>query len=151
MAEKKKVAIGCDPNATEMKKEIIEELEGLGFEVKDFGAADPIYANVVIEVSEAVARGDYYRGVVLCGTGIGASISANKVPGAYCALVTDAYQAERAALSNNANIVAIGAQVTGNKSARKLINTWFQYEYKPGGRSEPKIQRIIDYEASRCT
>ncbi len=141
-----KVAIGCDPNATWLKNEIIEELEDLGHEVKDFGSDDPIYANVVIDVGEAVVRGEYERGIVLCGTGIGASIAANKVPGVYCALVTDAYQAERAALSNNANVIAMGSQVTGNKVARFLARTWMASAYEPGGRSEPKIARITEYE-----
>ncbi len=140
-----KVAIGCDPNAAVLKQEIMAELEELGHEVTDFGSDDPIYANVVISVGEAVAAGDYTRGVVLCGTGIGASIAANKVPGVYCALVTDVYQAERAALSNNANLIAFGAQVTGAMLARALIRTWMQYAYRPGGRSEAKIRRIEEY------
>ena len=140
-----KVAVGCDPNAGELKREVIAELEVLGHEVRDFGAEDPIYANVVIEVGEAVARGEYQRGVVLCGTGIGASIAANKVPGVYCALVTDAYQAERAALSNNANVVALGAQVTGNMTARLLVRTWMANTYDPASRSEPKVRRIAEY------
>ncbi|MDT8296936.1 MAG: RpiB/LacA/LacB family sugar-phosphate isomerase, partial [Spirochaetaceae bacterium] len=119
-----KIAIGCDPNAAPLKREVIEELESLGHEIVDFGSDDPIYANVVIEVAESVARGDDDRGVVLCGTGIGASIAANKVPGAYCALVTDNYQAERAALSNNANMIAMGQQVTGSMVARMMVRTW---------------------------
>lgn len=143
-----KIAIGCDPNATALKNEVIAEMESLGHTVADFGSDDPIYANVVIEVAEAVVRGEFSRGVVLCGTGIGASIAANKVPGAYCALITDAYQAERAALSNNANLIAFGSQVTGDKSARLFVRTWLANEYVPGGRSEPKIQRIMDYSAT---
>ena len=140
-----KVAIGCDPNAVGLKMEIIEELVSLGHEVKDFGSSDPIYANTVINVAEGVASGEYKRGVVLCGTGIGASIAANKVPGAYCALVTDAYQAERAILSNNANMMAIGSQVTGSMSARLFVRTWMSNEFKVGGRSDEKINRIYEY------
>ena len=140
-----KVAVGCDPNAASLKHEVIDELRSLGHEVTDFGSDDPVYANVVIEVGEAVARGEYPRGVVLCGTGIGASIAANKVPGVYCALVTDAYQAERAALSNNANVLALGAQVTGSMSARTLVRTWMANSYVSGGRSESKVQRIVEY------
>ena len=141
------VAIGCDPNASRLKRELIEELEALGHDVTDFGSDDPIYANVVIAVGEAVVAGKFDRGVVLCGTGIGASIAANKVPGVYCALVTDAYQAERAALSNNANLIALGAQVTGPRLGRTLVRTWMAHEYQPGGRSEAKVQRITDYAA----
>lgn len=140
-----KVAIGCDPNANTLKMEIIEELKILGHEVKDFGSTDPIYANTVINVAESVVSGECARGVVLCGTGIGASIAANKVPGAYCALVTDAYQAERAILSNNANMMAIGSQVTGNMSARLFVKIWMSKEFKPGGRSDEKINRIYEY------
>jgi ribose 5-phosphate isomerase B len=146
-----RIAIGCDPNASDLKAEVIEEVRSLGHTVDDLGSDDPIYANVVIDVAEAVVRGDYDRGIVMCGTGIGASISANKVPGAYCALVTDAYQAERAALSNNANLIAMGSLVTGSKVARLMARTWLENEYVPGGRSEPKIQRIYEYANQHCT
>ena len=81
-----KIAFGCDPNASEMKKALIEVAESLGHEVKDFGSDDPIYANTAIDVANAVVSKEYDRGVVVCGTGIGVSISANKVKGAYCAL-----------------------------------------------------------------
>lgn len=140
-----KIAIGCDPNASDLKKEIIDELNSLGHEVKDFGSEDEIYANVALDVAEAVANGDFQRGIVICGTGIGVSLAANKVPKAYCALVTNAYQAERAALSNNANMIALGSQVTGNKLARLLVRIWLSYEYTPNSRSDSKIQRIYDY------
>ena len=83
-----KIAFGCDPNASEMKKALIEVAESLGHEVKDFGSDDPIYANTAIDVANAVVSKEYDRGVVVCGTGIGVSISANKVKGAYCALIT---------------------------------------------------------------
>lgn len=146
------VAIGCDPNAAGLKRELVKELQALGHVVRDFGSEDPIYANVVIDVAEAVVRGgEYDRGVVLCGTGIGASIAANKVPGAYCALVTDTYQAERAALSNNANMIAMGSQVTGSMVARAMVRTWMAHSYQPGGRSDEKIQRIYEYAASKRT
>lgn len=142
-----KVAIGCDPNATPLKGEVIEELESMGHEVRDFGSEDPIYANVVIDVAEAVVRGEYERGVVMCGTGIGASIAANKVPGAYCALLTDHYQAERAALSNDANMIAMGQQVTGSKVARGMARVYMENtgNFDPNGRSGPKVQRIYEY------
>lgn len=140
------IVVGCDPNAAAQKNEVIDELKSMGHDVTDFGSDDPIYANVVTKVGEAVARGEYERGVVLCGTGIGASIAANKVPGVYCALVTDAYQAERAALSNNANVIAFGAQVTGTQLMRTLVRTYMSHQYQPGGRSEPKIARITEYE-----
>ncbi|MCF7915107.1 MAG: RpiB/LacA/LacB family sugar-phosphate isomerase [Spirochaetaceae bacterium] len=142
----KTVALGCDPNAAWLKKEIIAELEELGYEYQDYGSEDPIYANVAIEVAEAVAAGTQDLGIVVCGTGIGVSIAANKVPGAYCAVVNNAYQAERAVKSNNTNMMAMGAQVVGDKLARTLVRIWLAAEWVPGGRSEPKMQRIYDYE-----
>jgi ribose 5-phosphate isomerase B len=142
----KKVAIGCDPNASELKETIKEHLTELGYEWEDYGSDDPVYANVAIKVAEAVAAGKHDRGILICGTGIGMSITANKVPGAYAALCANAYSAERAKKSNNANIITLGSQVTGYMLAKTLVSIWMGSEYTPGGRSEPKIQRIYEYE-----
>ncbi len=141
----KTIAIGCDPNATAFKKIIIEHLEARGITCEDYGSDDPIYANVAITVAEAVAAGKHPRGILLCGTGIGVCLAANKVPGAYAATCTDPYSAERSVLSNNCNIMTIGSQVTGSEVAKKLVDIWIDAEYVPGGRSEAKIQRIYDY------
>ena len=141
----KKIAIGCDPNAAGLKEAIIKHLAELGFECEDYGSDDPIYANVAIGVAEAVAAGKHDRGILMCGTGIGVSIAANKVPGAYAALCSDAYSTERSIKSNNVNIMALGEQVTGVELAKSLVSIWMNSEYTPGGRSEPKIQRICEY------
>ncbi|NIS69897.1 MAG: RpiB/LacA/LacB family sugar-phosphate isomerase [Proteobacteria bacterium] len=141
----KKIAIGCDPNATELKEAIKKHLADLGYEWEDYGSDDPIYANVAIKVAEAVASGKHDRGILICGTGIGMSIAANKVPGAYAALCSDVYSAERSRKSNNANIMTLGAQVVGVELAKSLVMIWMNSEYIPGGRSEPKIQRIYEY------
>jgi ribose 5-phosphate isomerase B len=145
----KKVAIGCDPNAVELKEVIKKQLNELGHECQDFGSEDPVYANVAIKVAEAVAAGKYDRGILVCGTGIGMSIAANKVPGAYAALVSDAYSAERARKSNNANIMTMGAFTTGVEHAKVLVRIWMESEYTPGGKSEPKVQRIVAYDRER--
>ncbi len=141
----KKIAIGCDPNAAGMKEAIIKHLAELGYECEDYGSDDPIYANVAITVAEAVAAGKHDRGILMCGTGIGMSIAANKVPGAYAALCSDAYSTERSIKSNNVNIMTLGEQVTGVELAKSLVTIWVNSRYTPGGRSEPKIQRICDY------
>jgi len=141
----KKVAIGCDPNAKDLKEVIKNHLKDLGYECEDYGSDDPIYANVAFKVAEAVAAGKHNRGILLCGTGIGMSIAANKVPGAYAALCADAYSTERSVKSNNANIMTLGAQVVGPELAKTLVTIWMNSEYTPGGRSEPKIQRIYEY------
>ncbi len=141
----KKIAIGCDPNAAGLKKAIIKHLAKTGYECEDYGSDDPIYANVAIAVAEAVAAGKHDRGILMCGTGIGMSIAANKVPGAYAALCSNAYSTERSIKSNNVNIMTLGEQVTGVELAKSLVSIWINSEYTPGGRSEPKIQRIYDY------
>ena len=141
-----KIAIGCDPNATEFKKVLIPYVESLGHEVRDFGSDDPIYANTAVQLAEAVAAGECERGILICGTGIGVCIAANKVKGAYAALVTNVYQAERAQLSNNANIITMGAQVTGIELAKCLVRTYLENTFDPQSRSMPKVQRICDYE-----
>ncbi|MGI6433706.1 MAG: RpiB/LacA/LacB family sugar-phosphate isomerase [Sphaerochaetaceae bacterium] len=142
----KTIAIGCDPNAQTRKELIIEHVKSLGYEVKDFGSEDPIYANVAIAVAEAVANKEYERGILICGTGIGVCIAANKVDGAYAALCSDVYSAERAQLSNNANIMTMGAFTTGSEVAKLMVTTYLGASYVSGGRSEPKVQRICDYE-----
>ena len=143
--EMKKIAISCDRNAEGMKRAIIKHLAELGYECEDYGSDDPIYANVAIDVAEAVASGKNDRGILMCGTGIGMCIAANKVPGAYAALCSDAYSTDRSIKSNNVNIMTLGEQVTGVELAKSLVTIWMKAEYEPGGRSEPKIQRIVDY------
>jgi ribose 5-phosphate isomerase B len=146
----KKVAIGCDPNAAGLKQVIKEHLKELSFDCEDYGSDDTVYANVAIRVAEAVSRGDYDRGILICGTGIGMSIAANKVRGAFAALCSDAYSAERARKSNNANIMTMGSQVVGAELAKTLVSIWMSSEYTPGGRSEPKVRRIVEYDRSRA-
>jgi ribose 5-phosphate isomerase B len=145
----KKVAIGCDPNAVDLKETLKNYLKELGHDCEDYGSEDPVYANVAIRVAEAVSAGKHDRGILLCGTGIGMSIAANKVSGAYAALVADAYSAERARKSNNANIMTLGAFTTGVQLAKVLVRIWMESEYTPGGPSEPKVQRICAYERER--
>ena len=146
----KKIAIGCDPNAADLKEVVKQQLTDLGYEYEDYGSDDPIYANVAIKVAEQVAAGVHERGILICGTGIGMCIAANKVPGAYAALCSDAYSTERSIKSNNANIMTMGSQVTGPELAKSLVKIWMASEYAPGGRSQPKIQRIYDY-AKECS
>ena len=141
-----KIAVGCDPNATEFKKELIPFIERLGHEVTDFGSDDPIYANVAIEVAEAVAAKKYDRGILFCGTGIGVMLAANKVKGAYAAVVGDVYSAQRACLSNNCNIITLGSQVTGVKKAEVMIEAYLSQTYVYNERSGKKVDRILEYE-----
>lgn len=140
------IAIGCDPNAEAMKLDIIKYLENKGYPVTDMGSDDVIYPNTAKKVAEAVASGRYERGVLFCGTGLGMSISANKVHGAYAALLTDCYSAERARKSNNANIACIGAFTIGPSLAKELLNIFLTNEYTEGTSSEPKVKRMLEVE-----
>ncbi len=141
-----KIAIGCDPNATEMKNTIKAYVESLGHECTDFGSDDPIYANTAIALAEAVAAKKYDRGILICGTGIGVAIAANKVKGAYAATVNNCYQAQRAELSNHANIITMGSQVTGIEVAKMMVKEYLSHTFDPNSRSAPKIERIYEYE-----
>jgi ribose 5-phosphate isomerase B len=145
----KPIAIGCDPNAKDLKDVVVKHLGDLGFTCTDYGSDDPVYANVAFRVAEAVARGEHDRGILLCGTGIGMSIAANKVPGAFAALCSDAFSAERARKSNNANIMTLGSQVIGPELAKVLVTAWMNADYTPGGRSDAKVKRIAEYDAAR--
>ena len=142
------IAIGCDPNAVEFKNALIPLILELGHECKDFGSDDPVYANVAIDVAEAVAAGKYDRGILICGTGIGVCIAANKVKGAYAAPVNNIYQAKRAQLSNNANIITMGAQVTGIELGKCFVEAYLSVSYEDNPRSAPKVSRIVEYEKS---
>ncbi len=141
-----KIAIGCDPNAQDFKEKLIEYIKQLGHECKDFGSENPIYADVAVEVAKDVAAGDCDRGILICGTGIGMSIAANKVKGAYAALVNCVFQAQRAELSNHANIITMGAQVTGIEVAKMMVKEYLGDTFDTQSRSMPKVARIYEYE-----
>ena len=143
----KSVAIACDPNAEELKQFLINYVKELGYEtVADLGSQDPIYAHTAINLAEKVAAKEYDRGILLCGTGIGMSIAANKVHGAYAALVSDVYSAERAILSNNSNVLCIGAFTIGRELAKNLVKTWLEADFEWGSRSEDKVKAYMEYD-----
>ncbi|MBQ6233844.1 MAG: RpiB/LacA/LacB family sugar-phosphate isomerase [Clostridia bacterium] len=145
-----KIAIGCDPNAQKEKEALIAYITKKGYgEVTDFGSEDPVYAHTAVAVGEAVAAGKFDRGVLICGTGLGMSIAANKVKGAYAAVVSDVYSAERARLSNDANILCLGAFTTGAKVREQLTDAFFTNEFVPGCASQPKVDAYHEYDAHR--
>lgn len=140
------VAIGCDPNARRVKEQLMEALERKGHLVRDFGSDDPLYANVARRVAFAVSKGECERGILLCGTGIGMSLAANKVKGAYAALLSDSYSAERARKSNDANIACFGVFTLGIKLIENLADIFLNEEFEPGCASQPKVDCIRSYE-----
>lgn len=144
-----KIILGCDPNAAALKELLMERCRAWGHEVEDFGSDDPIYANTAIAVAEAVAAGKADRGILVCGTGLGMSIAANKVKGAYAALLTDVYSAQRAVLSNDSNIACLGAFTIGPKLAEELVKTWLSCTFDPQSSSAPKVARYRSYDQER--
>ncbi len=143
-----KIAIGCDHNGLELKNIICEFLKEKGVEFKDFGTMtkDPIdYPDIAKVVAEAVVRGEFDRGILICGTGLGMAIAANKVRGIRAATCHDVYSAERARKSNNAQIMTMGAQVIGPELAKMLVDAWLRSEFQ-GGRSAPKVKKIMQIE-----
>ncbi|MBQ7879723.1 MAG: RpiB/LacA/LacB family sugar-phosphate isomerase [Clostridia bacterium] len=144
-----KIVFGSDPNATDFKYKLMDYVKELGYEVFDLGSDDPIYANVAIECAKAVAAKKYDRGILVCGTGIGVSIAANKVKGAYAACIHDVYQAQRAQLSNSANIITMGSQVVGIELAKCMVKEYLSLTFDPNGRSKNKVERIFDFENER--
>lgn len=143
-----KIAIGCDEAAYNLKKVIMEHLDEKGIEYKDFGAdagETVLYPDVAAKAAEAVARGEFERGILVCGTGIGMAITANKVPGIRAAVCHDPYSAERARKSNNAQIMCMGERVIGVELAKMLVDIWLECDFS-GGRSTPKVEKIMEYE-----
>jgi len=147
-----KLAIGCDEAACDLKDVLAQHLRAQGHEVTDFGTHnhEPVlYPDVAFAVAERVAGGEFERAVLLCGTGIGMAISANKVPGIRAAQCHDTYSAERASRSNDAHIITLGARVIGPELAKAVVDTWLRCRFD-GGRSQPKVDRIVRYEAQRA-
>jgi ribose 5-phosphate isomerase B len=141
----KAVAIGSDEAGFRLKGILIDLLEQEeGVQVADFGchSEDPVdYPDVAFEVARAVARGEHDRAILICGTGIGMSIAANKVPGVRAAQAHDAYSAERARKSNDAQVLALGARVIGPELAKTIVRTWLRSEFAGGG-STRKVAKL---------
>lgn len=143
-----KVAIGADHGGFKLKAELTELLQELGIDYTDFGtySSDSIdYPDVAIPVAEAVANGEFDRGILICGTGIGIGIAANKVKGIRAALVHDTFSAKATRQHNNSNILTMGERVIGTGLARDIAQIWLETEFE-GGRHENRVCKISDYE-----
>ena len=146
-----KIAIGCDEAGYQLKELVRKYLVDLNHEVEDFGTFDDrpvLYPDIAFAVAEQVAAGRFQRAILMCGTGIGMSICANKVPGVRAAQAHDTYSAERARKSNDAQVLAMGARVVGPELAKSIVKAWLESEFEPA-RSGPKVERIKAYEERR--
>jgi ribose 5-phosphate isomerase B len=144
-----KIAIGSDHGGIEMKEEIIENLRKNGVEVEDFGIytkASCDYPDIAEKVCEAVLAKSCELGVLICGTGIGISIAANKIPGIRCAHCHDTYSAKMTRLHNNANVIAMGGRVIGPELAKEIVDNFINTPFSNDERHQRRIDKITTIE-----
>ncbi|GIG67386.1 RpiB/LacA/LacB family sugar-phosphate isomerase [Phytomonospora endophytica] len=149
-----RIAVGSDSAGYEYKETIARDLADddrvdvvIDFGVRT-GESTP-YPNVGLSVAEAVASGEVDRAILVCGTGIGMAISANKVPGVYAATVSDSYSCERSVRSNDCRVLTLGQRVIGLELARRLVSEWIGYAFDPDSPSGAKVDVIHAYEEGR--
>lgn len=143
------IAIACDHTAMELKRAVIGLLEEMGLEYRDFGTNDPERADYPVFgrlAAEAVAAGECDRGIIICGSGVGISITANKVKGVRCVVCSEPYSAVMSRKHNNANMLAFGARVVGVDLAKMIAQMWLETEFE-GGRHQRRVNQIIATES----
>lgn len=148
MTKKPSVVLGCDEAASDLKEILKVFIQGLGYEVEDLGThgnQPVLYPDIALAAAELVRDGKQHRGVLLCGTGIGMAMAANKVHGVRAAQAHDTYSAERARKSNDAQIVTIGARVVGPELAKAIVKSFLASEFE-GGKSLSKVERMTAIE-----
>ncbi len=146
-----RLSIGCDDAGIELKNVVVAHLRAAGIVPVDYGvdragAGEQDYPDVALAVAEGIARGEADRGILICGTGIGMAITANKVPGIRAAQAHDTYSAERARKSNDAQIVALGARVIGPELAKSIVDAWLASDFAGGG-STAKVEKMNRIDA----
>ncbi len=144
-----KLSIGCDHGALALKNKVVAHLQAQGHEVLDFGthtldSCD--YPEFAAAAAKAVASGECDKGIVLCTTGIGVSISANKVSGIRCALLSDVWSAKMTRLHNDTNMMALGAGVVGENLALEIVDTWVGTEFSGEARHQRRIDKLMALE-----
>ena len=143
-----KVAVACDHGGLELKNKIKEYLQSNGYEICDFGTNSTEscdYPDFALPASEAVASGKCERGIIVCTTGIGVSMVANKVPHVRCALCHVTFGAELTRRHNDANVLALGGKVVGEECALKIVDTFLKTEFE-GGRHQRRVDKITAVE-----
>jgi ribose 5-phosphate isomerase B len=136
------IAIAADEAGAPLKDHLAKYLQAHGYEIKDYGNGTEVdYPDVASEVAEAVARGEHDRALLVCGTGMGMAITANKVPGVRASTAHDPYSAERLRKSNDAQVLAMGARVIAPQAAEKVLDHWLASEFE-GGSSTIKVEKM---------
>ena len=145
-----KIAIGCDELGIQYKTLIMDVFGKKGHTFVDVGAyaGETVnYPGIAVQAVDHVLKGDCERCILICGTGIGMALTANKIKGAYAAVCHDIYSTERSILSNNCNTMCMGALVIGPKTVEKLVELWLSLTFDPKSRSFEKVQEIYEIEA----
>jgi ribose 5-phosphate isomerase B len=148
-----RIALGADNAGADLKNLLKARLEGReNLELTDFGVPDAAtttaYPHIGLDVAQAVAAGEADRGLLICGTGIGMAITANKVPGIRATVAHDSYSVERSVLSNNCQVLTLGARVIGPELAARLVDEWLTYEFDSSSASAAKVALIDQIDAS---
>lgn len=145
-----KIGIASDHGGVNLKQSLVEELGMLGYEVIDFGPSDAAsvdYPDYSKKVTDALLNKQIERGILVCGTGIGMSIAANKVKGIRCALTHDVFSAQATRAHNNTNVIALGERVVGAGLAGLIVKTWLETDFE-GGRHQTRIDKVMALESS---
>lgn len=143
-----KISVACDHGGLELKEAVKKHLEALGHEVADFGTNSKDscdYSDFAAPAAQAVASGQCQRGIVICTTGIGVSITANKIRGIRCALLSDLMSARLTRQHNDTNMMAMGQGIVGQKLALEIVDTWLTTEFE-GGRHARRVGKMMDLE-----
>jgi ribose 5-phosphate isomerase B len=148
-----RIGVAADHGGFELKERLITALKAAGYEVVDFGAhelvAEDDYPDFVVPLARAVAGGEVARGLAICGSGVGAGVAANKVPGARAALITDPFSAHQGVEDDDLNVMCLGGRVTGHALAWDLVQTFLSARFSGGERFKRRLAKISELENKR--
>jgi ribose 5-phosphate isomerase B len=146
-----RIGIAADHGGFELKVQLTAALKAAGYEVTDFGAHELVtgddYPDFVVPLARAVARGEVTRGLTICGSGIGACVAANKVPGVRAALITDSFSAHQGVEDDDMNVMCLGGRVTGHALAWDLVQTFLSARFKGAERFKRRLAKISELES----
>ena len=147
--ESMKLCIDCDDAAVNLKKVVLQHLENQGVDITDLdyasSKANPFYPEIGYHLAQQIQKGTYDRGILICGTGLGMAMIANKVEGVFAGTCRDVFSAERLKKSNDANVLTMGERVIGSELAKMIVDAWLDSEFAGGG-SAPKVAQMRDLE-----
>jgi ribose 5-phosphate isomerase B len=148
-----RIGIAADHGGFELKAQLIADLKNVGYEVKDFGAYELVtgddYPDFVVPLARAVAKGEITRGLAICGSGVGACVAANKVPGVRAALITDSFSAHQGVEDDDMNVMCLGGGVTGYALSWDLVQVFLNAHFKGAERFKRRLEKVAALEKER--